>query len=246
MNRVISDNDLHAKTLEIAARKGVAYSEALTFAAQLLNVTETEFSENRDSMTDARLHSQAVRMTIEKDISYADALSYVAYGDGKASDTVFSESGNTGHVFIRFNEVSPASVIEGQMIEIFKAGTHISSEGSKIAFTSADIAAIAANYRKELHHAPLVEGHPESDMPSRGWVDSLEATPDGRLLMKAAQVDPDFADSVRKGRFKKRSAAFYPPTHPGNPTPGKWYLRHVGWLGAMPPAVSGMKDVDFS
>ena len=51
---------------------------------------------------------------------------------------------------------------------------------------------------------------------------------------------------VQAGRFKKRSASFYPPQAPNNPTPGKWYLRHVAFLGAQPPAVAGLKDIQFS
>ena len=47
---------------------------------------------------------------------------------------------------------------------------------------------------------------------------------------------------LAKGRFKKRSASFYPPEHPNNPTPGKWHLRHVAFLGAQPPAVKGLRD----
>ena len=42
--------------------------------------------------------------------------------------------------------------------------------------------------------------------------------------------------------FKKRSASFYPPGHPANPTPDRPYLRHVGFLGAQPPAVKGLAD----
>ncbi|WP_275100142.1 peptidase [Sedimenticola hydrogenitrophicus] len=51
---------------------------------------------------------------------------------------------------------------------------------------------------------------------------------------------------VDKGRFKKVSASFYPPTHPANPVPGVYYLRHVGFLGAQPPAVKGLKAVEFA
>jgi hypothetical protein len=51
---------------------------------------------------------------------------------------------------------------------------------------------------------------------------------------------------VRDGRFKKISSAFYAPSHPRNPVPGVYYLKHVGFLGAMPPAVKGMRDPAFS
>ncbi len=50
---------------------------------------------------------------------------------------------------------------------------------------------------------------------------------------------------VKAGRFKSRSASFYHPDNPNNPKPGVYYLRHVGFLGAQPPAVKGLKAVEF-
>jgi hypothetical protein len=47
---------------------------------------------------------------------------------------------------------------------------------------------------------------------------------------------------VDNKQFKKRSASFYPPGHPSNPKPGNWYLRHVAFLGAQPPAIAGLAD----
>jgi len=45
---------------------------------------------------------------------------------------------------------------------------------------------------------------------------------------------------VDAGRYKFRSASFYEPNDPSNPTPGSWHLKHVGWLGAQPPSVKGL------
>ena len=59
-------------------------------------------------------------------------------------------------------------------------------------------------------------------------------------------MDDDFAELVRKGRYKKVSASFYPPNHPSNPQPENWYLRHVGFLGAHPPAVKGLAAINFA
>jgi phosphoglycolate phosphatase-like HAD superfamily hydrolase len=53
-------------------------------------------------------------------------------------------------------------------------------------------------------------------------------------------VDPDFAEGVEAGRYRYVSASFYPPSDPNNPKPGNWYLRHIGFLGAQPPAVKGL------
>lgn len=48
------------------------------------------------------------------------------------------------------------------------------------------------------------------------------------------------------GRYKKVSASFYRPDAPCNPKPGAYYLRHVGFLGAQPPAVKSLKAIEFA
>ena len=40
--------------------------------------------------------------------------------------------------------------------------------------------------------------------------------------------------------------AFTPPDHPSNPVPNAYYLRHVGFLGAQPPAVKGLGEARFA
>lgn len=130
-------------------------------------------------------------------------------------------------------------------IEIFRAGRHVDDAGNAHDFSEADVAAIAARYNPALREAPLTVGHPASNLPAYGWVKGL-AAPAGVLTMNSHQVEPQFAEMVQAGRFKKRSASFYPPTHPSNPAPGQWYLRHVAFLGAQPPAVPGLKDIQFA
>lgn len=129
--------------------------------------------------------------------------------------------------------------------EIFRTGNHTSSQGANLTFSDDDLAAIAAGYDPELSEAPIVVGHPKEDAPAYGWVKSLKVH-DGRLVAEVAQVEPTFSEMVKGGRFKKRSAAFYSPGSASNPTPGKYYLRHVGFLGAQPPAVKGLKEVAFA
>lgn len=134
-------------------------------------------------------------------------------------------------------------------VEIFRAGRRTADNGTTYDFSDADIDAIAASYSPALREAPLVVGHPAANLPAYGWVARAGAKPsdDGRVLtMDTRAVEPQFAEMVRLQRFPKRSASFYHPTHPNNPTPGKWYLRHVGFLGAQPPAVAGLKDITFS
>lgn len=134
-------------------------------------------------------------------------------------------------------------------IEIFRAGRRTADNGTTYDFSDADIDAIAASYDPAVREAPLVVGHPAANLPAYGWVARTGSKPsaDGKVLtMDSRAVEPAFADMVRDERFPKRSASFYHPTHPNNPTPGKWYLRHVGFLGAQPPAVAGLKDIEFS
>ncbi len=130
-------------------------------------------------------------------------------------------------------------------IEIFRAGRHIDDAGVAHDFSAADLATTAAIYDPELREAPLTVGHPASNLPAYGWVKALALSGDV-LAMNPHQVEPAFAEMVQAGRFKKRSASFYPPASPSNPTPGKWYLRHVAFLGAQPPAVFGLKDIQFA
>lgn len=131
-------------------------------------------------------------------------------------------------------------------MQIFRAGTHTDSRGRTLTFSAADIKATAAAYAPDVHEAPLVVGHPAMDDPAYGWVESLAATGDGVLEARPTQVDPAFAEMVAEGRFKRVSASFYAPDAATNPAPGVWYLRHVGFLGAHPPAVKGLRPVQFS
>lgn len=130
-------------------------------------------------------------------------------------------------------------------LHIFKPGTHTAMSGASIAFSESDIAAMVRAYDPALHEAPLVIGHPKHDAPAAGWVKSLQATSAG-LIAEPQQVDATFAEQVAKGSFKKISASFYQPDSPSNPVPGVYYLRHVGFLGAQPPAVKGLRAIELA
>lgn len=121
--------------------------------------------------------------------------------------------------------------------------------GETLAFSESDLQAAVAVYNPALHEAPLVVGHPRHDLPAYGWVQALSFSEDAAapgIYATPAQVNPDFADMVAAGAFKKISAAFFSPTAPGNPVPGSYYLRHVGFLGAQPPAVKGLRNPSFA
>lgn len=128
-----------------------------------------------------------------------------------------------------------------ETIHFFRAGKHITSSGISLSFSENDLAAAARSYDAKTHEAPLVIGHP----PAFGWVNKVEHRPDG-LHAVPHQLNPEFAEIVRTGAYKKVSAAFYMPDDRNNPKPGSLYLRHIGFLGAEPPAVKGLKAVQFS
>lgn len=130
-------------------------------------------------------------------------------------------------------------------IEIFKPGTHTDMTGRTIDFDDAALSDIAANYTPDQHEAPLVIGHPATDDPAYGWVKGLRVE-NGTLLADLHQVDEGMADLVRRGTFKKASASFYLPGSRANPRPGQFYLRHVGVLGAQPPAIKGLRSLKFA
>lgn len=130
-------------------------------------------------------------------------------------------------------------------LHIFRAGRHTAMSGQSVAFSEVDVAGIARAYDPALHEAPIVVGHPKADAPAYGWVKSLRAE-GAELFAEPDQVEPAFAEMVRAGRFKRISASFYPPNAAANPVPGTYYLKHVGFLGAQPPAVKGLKPAEFA
>lgn len=126
------------------------------------------------------------------------------------------------------------STLNGQWLELFRAGDY----GNKGSYSAADIDSMIANYNPATHEAPIVMGHPEHDAPAFGWIDQLKRDGD-TLLGMPRQVPADFEELVKTGRFKKRSISFYR-------TASGPALRHVGFLGAMPPEVKGLADAKFS
>lgn len=127
-------------------------------------------------------------------------------------------------------------------IEIFRSGTHTSMDGQTLTFSDDDLKKVALAYDPARHEAPICVGHPQHDAPAYGWVRDLSFG-DGMLRAELDQVDDAFAELVKAGRYKHVSAAFYPP---GSVSEDGWYLRHVGFLGAQPPAVKGLKTAAFA
>jgi hypothetical protein len=120
--------------------------------------------------------------------------------------------------------------------EVFKAGIQRDSNGNERLWTSEDLDTIIKKYTSQTEHeAPIVIGHPVNNSPAYGWVETLKRDGDV-LLAKFKQTDPQFEELVNTGRYKKVSIALYPDMN----------LRHIGYLGAIPPAIKGLKDANFN
>lgn len=122
------------------------------------------------------------------------------------------------------------------VIEVFKAGTHTDASGKTRNWSESDLDQIASSYDPKYHEAPVVIGHPKNNAPAFGWVKQL--TKKGKsIYAELGDLAPEFVEWTQKGLYKKRSISLYP---------NSMKLRHVGFLGAMPPAVKGLEDIQFS
>lgn len=127
-----------------------------------------------------------------------------------------------------------AEFFEGKWVPVFKTGTHTDSEGRTKTWTEADLDKIINSYDPKNEEAPAVIGHPKSNSPAYGWVENLKK--EGNFLYaKFKQLVPEFVNMVERGLFKRRSISI---RDDGS-------LRHVGWLGAMPPAIKGLPNIQF-
>lgn len=125
-----------------------------------------------------------------------------------------------------------------EWVQIFMGGKQIDSEGVEHD-GDALVDAAVQKFSAAHHEPPLVFGHPKDDSPAYGWVEELRAEESGKgkvLLARFKDVADGVEDLIKAGRYKKRSAAFYPDGS----------LRHVGFLGAVPPAVKGLEDLKFN
>lgn len=131
-------------------------------------------------------------------------------------------------------------------IEIFRPGSFVASDGQRHTFTAAQVKELADTYNPAFSDAPLVVGHPKLTSPRFGRADKLFVNAAGVLCAGVADVVPEFAAAVAARHYPHVSASIYLPGAPGNPTPGKHYLRHIGFLGGAAPAVKGLAAVEFS
>jgi hypothetical protein len=120
-------------------------------------------------------------------------------------------------------------------IEVFRAGTHIDSKGRVKTFTQADLDQMVANVTGA--GVPAVLGHPKET--DRAWAWGKLRRDGDALLAEFADIDPDFEAYVDAGAYRERSVAVYQDDAAG------WKVQHIGWLGAVPPALA-LRPLDYT
>lgn len=132
-------------------------------------------------------------------------------------------------------------------IEVFRPGTFVPMSGAAVTMTADDLKAIAAAYDAEGSPTPIVVGHPKTEDQAWGWAKSFSFDEESqRLVAEVGEIQPAFSEEVKKGSYKRISLSLFSPSAPNNPKPGAWYPKHIGFLGAAAPAVSGLKPVSFA
>ncbi|MDP9990890.1 hypothetical protein J2W28_002060 [Variovorax boronicumulans] len=122
-------------------------------------------------------------------------------------------------------------------VEVFKAGSHIDSKGRRCSFSRDDLDQMIDNHK--LGAAPAVIGHPKVNDPAYAQVESYKRDGD-RLFAKFTKIHPAFEKGVETGAYYNRSLSVFKDDTNG------WRVRHVGWLGAVPPAIDGLEPVEFA
>lgn len=124
-------------------------------------------------------------------------------------------------------------------VEAFKVGKVTDMAGVEHDFSEADLEDLNEGIHEQLkagYQPPMVKGHPKVDDPRVGSIVDSKVE-DGVLKVKLDDVSNDFAEEVKKGGFKYLSASVYSNLKKG--------LRHLGALGAYPPAMKGMAPLCF-
>ncbi len=114
-----------------------------------------------------------------------------------------------------------------------KKGKHVDSKGRPFDATDETLNKILEmNKGKQI---PIAIGHPATDSPAWGWVNDLKRVGD-ELLAMPKELVTEFEAMLKKGMFKTVSVALNQDLT----------IRHIGFLGATPPAIDGLTQFKFS
>lgn len=140
--------------------------------------------------------------------------------------------------------------------DILAAGSHTSHSGQGVNLSLDDLQQVADSYDPQRFRAPLIVTSPAHSVPvaddeahaaefAYGTPDSLRVV-GNKLRAVFSKLSQKFVDWTREGAILNVSSSLYPPGHPGNPTPGKYSLRHIAGLGATPPAIKDLAPLSLA
>lgn len=121
-------------------------------------------------------------------------------------------------------------------------------------FTEAVLKELVETYNFAAQPAPIKLTHADKQGPAAGWVKALrlgEYTPPGQTKPKKALLATLAPNElgrakVKSGEFLMRSIEAWPPTHPSNPTPGKWNFKALALLGTDSPACPNLGPLQLA
>lgn len=132
-----------------------------------------------------------------------------------------------------------------KLFQIFRTGRHIDGKGIARDFTESHLQSMAASYSPKPRPAPLVLGHPENQDAAQQFGAVARLIVKGHALYALAKVSEALVHLVRAGHYRYVSPSFS-LRQSSSGAAGTYSLRHVGFLGAMPPAVKGMSPPSFA
>lgn len=118
-------------------------------------------------------------------------------------------------------------------ITIARTGTFQDSRGRTQMITQERLEKIAQNYAKRTEDAPVVLGHPEDNDPAHGWITAIK-TQGEKLFAQFSRISDGVRNAVKEQGYKYVSMSLFPDGE---------RLRHVGLLGAVPPAIGGLGEL---
>lgn len=121
-----------------------------------------------------------------------------------------------------------------ELCNILKVGKFTDSKGNQHEFTTEKLDKIVHNFEAVHKDVPICVGHPKTNSPAYGWIDSVKRIGDN-LYCTFKGVQDEFKQAVQKGLFKNRSVSLDKDLN----------LRHLAFLGGACPAVKGLEQFCF-
>ena len=138
--------------------------------------------------------------------------------------------------------------IKTQEIPVFKVGYYPQLETPSNPFGLADdnlLRELVSSYDSSVFMAPITTDH-EHFGPALGRVKGFSVKGDTLFAtIFADSVDSEFEDGLNTGKWLYPSIEIFFPSNLGNPTPGRFSVKAITWLGAATPQVKGLFTGEF-